>query len=278
MQVLQTDRPPYEYVISAAAAPAGFANGVDVEDRIVQMVDEFQNLNMYIDTGVEDKPCRAHMSTAEMRTAPLLVTGSLIGVVSEELMLWLPMRFWTNIVPKMKAEEARAMTLNYGRLYGHTITPDLATYIVYVTNGVPGRILELLLPKMGKPWLASRDDVDRALEFEVDIEGTIKKDWDVPDFTAKLNYHLESGEELDIVLESEQVVIMIECKHYAQDRLDQLTPSMVDDFVAKATRLHQTNFVEKELRLGFFSKHGVEPTLRDYLAARHIWLTPGEEP
>jgi hypothetical protein len=47
------------------------------------MIDEFQNLNMYIDAGVEDKPCKADMSTAEMKVATLLITVSIMGVVSE---------------------------------------------------------------------------------------------------------------------------------------------------------------------------------------------------
>jgi hypothetical protein len=41
---------------------------------------------LVIDAGVEDKPCKAYISTAEMKVAPLLITGSLMGLVSEELM------------------------------------------------------------------------------------------------------------------------------------------------------------------------------------------------
>ncbi len=98
------------------SAPKDFIGRVEemvgFDDRVVQMLDEFQNLNLYIDAGVEDKPCKAYLSTAESRLAPLIITGSLMGVVIEELTRWLPMRFGTNIVPKMKAEEAHAMTLN----------------------------------------------------------------------------------------------------------------------------------------------------------------------
>ncbi len=75
------------------------------------------------------------------------------------------------------------------------------------------------------------------------------------------------------MLEGEKVVVMAECKHYAPGNRDKLTPTMVDDFVDKATRLHQMHFADKELRLGFFSKYGFEPVLRDYLAERGIWTT-----
>ncbi|MDM8520367.1 hypothetical protein QUF64_09995 [Anaerolineales bacterium HSG6] len=436
LRVLQTNSPPYEYVISAVAAPAGFATTVGVEDQVVQMIDEFQYLNKHIDAGVVDKPCMAYMGTAESKVAPLLITGSLMGVVSEDLMRWLPQRFSNFFVPKMKPEEAKEMTLNYGQSYGYPITPEIAEYIVYITNGIPGRIVELLPPKMGKPAISSLDDVDRALEFEVGIEGTIKYDWDeylsmamdkvndvhmrrityflcknegtryypselkeamsldiddqqlrrelellfkydiielrggryggvfdrtlkkvlmvnyadlfnLPDedfdvyfkndnmldylkeraerlelslaearelrkklarlqgqhnnlkghyyerevllrlikaiidgdgglvegisvtaFNDNLNYHLTTGEEIDIVLDDEHVVIMAECKNYAPDNLDKITPKMVDEFVDKANWLHQADFAKKELRLGFFSKHGFQKSLADYLTKR----------
>ncbi len=177
-RTLKTDKPLYEYVIAAVATPQGFATTVGVEERVVQMVDEFQYLNMYIDAGVEDKPCKAYMSTAESRQAPLLITGSLMGVVSEELMRWLPQRFSERIVPKMKAAETVAMTLNYGRLYDHAITPEVAEYIAHVTNNVPGRIVELLTPAIGKPRITTFEDVDHALELEAGPRGNITKDWD----------------------------------------------------------------------------------------------------
>jgi hypothetical protein len=69
---------------------------------------------------------------------------------------------------------------------------------------------------------------------------------------------------------------MVAGKHYAATQLHKLTPTMVDSFVDKATRLHQARFAGKELRLGFFSKYGFEPALREYLAERGIWATAAE--
>ncbi|MDM8532208.1 hypothetical protein QUF63_13630 [Anaerolineales bacterium HSG25] len=433
LQMMETELPLYEYIISAVATPAAFATTPGVEDRVVQMIDEFQYLNKYINAGEEDKPCKAYMSTAESRVAPLLITGSWMGVVAEELMLWLPQRFYQLTVPKMKPEEAIAMTMNYGDVYGHGIGFEVARYIVYITNGVPGRIIHLLTPSFEKPIISTIDDVDVCLEAEVDEIGNIKNDWDeyllmamdqvndinmrrityflcknegnwyfphelkealsidvtdkklkeelgllfkydiidakggryggifdrtlkkvlmkgdphlfnlpkdefatyfkndgmldylkerseelelslaearklneqltalrgqhnrlkghyyerevllrlikgiiddedglvagitVTNFTDTLNYHLETGEEIDILLEGEQVVIMAECKNYMFDNIDKITSKMVDEFVDKANRLHQTRFADKELRLGFFSKYGLQTTLADYL-------------
>lgn len=434
LEILEADDfPLYEYVIPAVAVPHGFASAHGVADRVVQMIDEFQYFNMYIDAGVEDKPCKAYMATAESRHAPLLITGSLMGVVAEELMRWLPQRFGEMYVPKMKSEESIAMTLNYGSIYGHTITPEIADYIYYITNGIPGRIIELLSPKINKAMIHSIGDVDKALEFEVSIKGTIKDDWDdylkmamnevnnvnmrqmtyflcrnegtrysptelkkamalkiedsqlrqdlellfkydiieldggryggvfdrtlkkvlmknysdilnlsdeefvsyfkndnmldylkervelleiglaeaenlrnklavlrgehndlkghyykrevllamiqgiidnkgglvrdisVTAFTSTLNYHLETGEEIDIVLEGEQVVIMAECKNYLPRYLHNISKKIVDEFMDKARRLHQSRFTNKEFRLGFFSRHGFETKMADYI-------------
>ena len=177
MRMLQRDKSPYEYIIAATSTPRGFATTPGVEEKIVQMIDEFQYLNMYIDAGIEDKPCKAYMSTAEMKVAPLLITGSLMGVVSEELMLWLPQRFYEVMVPKMNIDESITMTLNYCFIYGQPVTKEIAEYIVHITNNVPGRIVELLTPNMNKPLIKTIEDADRALDFEVD-QGNIKKDWD----------------------------------------------------------------------------------------------------
>ncbi|MCP4111679.1 MAG: hypothetical protein GY749_40180 [Desulfobacteraceae bacterium] len=174
---MKTEKPLYEYVIGATATPRSFATTPGVEEQIVQMIDEFQYLNMYIDAGVEDKPCKDYMATAEMKVAPLLITGSLMGVVSEELMRWLPHRFSEFIVPKMDARESVAMTLNYGKLYDHRLNPGIAEYIAYITNNVPGRIVELLTPKFGKPCISTTEEADHALNYEVD-DGTIRHDWD----------------------------------------------------------------------------------------------------
>ena len=178
LHLSQQEMPLYEYILAAVSVPRGFATMVGIEEQVVQMLDEFQYLNMYIDAGAEKKPCKAYMSAAESRVAPLLITGSLMGVVSEDLMLYLPHRFSEIPVPKMESAEAAEMTMNYGMLYGHRMTPEIAEYIVSVTNGVPGRVVEMLSPKIGKPRISSVRDADQVLEFEVGTHGGIKNDWE----------------------------------------------------------------------------------------------------
>ncbi len=177
MHLSQLEMPQYEYVLAAVGVPQGFTSMVGVEDQVVQMLDEFQYLNMYIDAGDEDKPCKAYMSPAESRSAPLLITGSLMGVVSYDLMRYLPQRFDEFIVPKMNTEESIEMTLNYAELFGQRVNREIASYIVHITNNVPGRIVDLLFPKFGKTLISSLDNADKALAWEVE-KGRIRSDWE----------------------------------------------------------------------------------------------------
>jgi|GEM_PF-1066755 len=434
----QREMPQYEYVLAAVGVPQGFATMVGVEDQVVQMLDEFQYLNMHIDAGVEKKPCKAYMSPAESRVAPLLITGSLMGVVSHDLMRWLPQRFSEFIVPRMDTEESVEMTLNYGRLFGQPISHGTAAYIVHVTNNVPGRITELLTPRFGKTAISSPEEADEALAWEVG-KGQIRSDWEeylsyamngvnsvnlrrityflcrhegewyypsqlrqamsldmdeeelrrelrllhkydliedqggkyggvfdrtlkkvlmtinadlyglpvdefdsylrndnmldylkervsqlelslaeardlrrkineirgrhnnmkghyyehvilfrliraiidgssaglvsgvsVTDFRPSVAYHLETGEEIDVLVEGEHAVIAAECKNYGLENIDKITADMVDRFIEKAGRLRKERFPDKELRLVFFSKHGFESKLESYLEEKGI--------
>ncbi len=177
LRVSELEKPPYAYIIKAVGVPRGFASMVGVEDQVVQMLDEFQYLNMYIDAGNEDKPCKAYMSPAESRVAPLLITGSLMGVVSNDLMRWLPQRFTEVSVPRMDESESVEMTLNYAGFFGYRTDRETAGYIAHITNNVPGRIVDLLAPNIGKPEISTFEDADRALAWEVE-KGRIRSDWE----------------------------------------------------------------------------------------------------
>ncbi len=107
------------------------------------------------------------------------------------------------------------------------------------------------------------------LKRMIEGEGGLVEGMNVTTCAFTLNYHLETGEEIDLVLEDEQTLVMVECKNYAPKYLYKITPQMVDDFVDKAHRLH-ARFADRELRVGFFSKHGLQPSLEEYLTAHNI--------
>lgn len=166
----------YDYISFAIEVPHAFATTVGIEEKVVQMIDEFQYLNDQVDVQDKDIPSKAYMSTAESKVAPLLVTGSFMGVLADQLTLYTPHRFMHVFVPEMVREEAHEMILNYGKVYKHHFDDEIADYIYDMTAGVPGRIIALLSPILGKPTINNKNDVDEALQFEV-TKGTIRNDW-----------------------------------------------------------------------------------------------------
>jgi hypothetical protein len=113
----------------------------------------------------------------------------------------------------------------------------------------------------------------RLFQEIIDGKGGLVADIRATAFTPAIGYHLETGEEMDIVLEGEQAVVMVQCKNYAPKDLYKITTTMVDEFVDKATRLHTARFSDKELRLGFFSKYGFEQKMETYLTQHGIVFT-----
>jgi hypothetical protein len=77
-----------------------------------------------------------------------------------------------------------------------------------------------------------------------------------------LNFFLETGKEIDIVLEGDNVVIMAECKNFAPENIYKITEKMVEVFADKATRLAKERFQQKKLRLCYFSKNGFEEKMK----------------
>jgi len=92
-------------------------------------------------------------------------------------MRYLPQRFTEILVPRMDESESTEMTLNYAKFFGYHIDRETAGYIVHITNNVPGRIVDLLAPNMGKPEISTFDDTDKALAWEVE-KGRIRSDWE----------------------------------------------------------------------------------------------------
>ncbi|MCP4158128.1 MAG: hypothetical protein GY757_61075, partial [bacterium] len=81
------------------------------KEFVVQMIDEFQFLNamIYWDKkweNVADTLAGGYLSTAESKIAPLLVSGSWVGWLMNELIMMLPARFDFIFLKNMPEDEA----------------------------------------------------------------------------------------------------------------------------------------------------------------------------
>ncbi|MCP4146248.1 MAG: hypothetical protein GY757_00730, partial [bacterium] len=89
-------------------------------EYIVQMIDEFQFINdkIYRDKAMKIKlydMAAGYLGTAESKVAPLLISGSWVGWLINELMIMLPSRFRYEYLENMPEDESVEMIYKFSR-------------------------------------------------------------------------------------------------------------------------------------------------------------------
>ena len=102
---------------------------------IVQIIDEFQFMNSIIykkkkksKDQLADNLAGGYLSTAESKIAPLLVSGSWVGWLMNELDTMLPNRFWYEYLGNMPEDEAVEMVYKYSAFFDVPITEETACW------------------------------------------------------------------------------------------------------------------------------------------------------
>ncbi|MGD2090949.1 MAG: hypothetical protein PVH61_32545 [Candidatus Aminicenantes bacterium] len=150
---------------------------------IVQMIDEFQFLNVmiYRDKNMKilaDDLAGGYLSTAESKIAPLLVSGSWVGWLMKELSSMLPARFWYKYLKPMPEDEAAETLYKYSRFFEVPVTDETAYLLVNHTEGNPFYISAVIRSRYPGKDLTTLDGLSSTLEFEtLDDEGIIKLSW-----------------------------------------------------------------------------------------------------
>jgi hypothetical protein len=153
------------------------------KEFIVQMIDEFQFLNamIYWDKSKEnpaDTLAGGYLSTAESKIAPLLVSGSWVGWLMDELTNMLPARFRHKYLKNMPENEASEVLFKYSRFFDVPVTEETAFSLVRITEGNPFYISSVIRSDYPGKDLTSIDGLTGALEFEtLDDQGGIKLSW-----------------------------------------------------------------------------------------------------
>jgi hypothetical protein len=187
------------------------------DERAVQMIDEFQFLNHYIHWDI-DKQRRAkgfagsYLHTAEYKNAPLLVSGSWIGWLLDDLNKLLPARFIIEDFQNMPKHEAIAMALNYSEIEEVPVTYETACLIAELTDGNPFYISSLFQSNDRDKDFSTRDGIIKTLNFEtLDKRGIIKGTWMEYILTAIHRVNDLNGKKIILYL----------CKHKNQERTRQ---------------------------------------------------------
>jgi hypothetical protein len=153
------------------------------KEFIVQMIDEFQFMNAMIYRDKEMKILArnlagGYLSTAESKIAPLLVSGSWVGWLMDELNQMLPARFRYKFLKNMPEDEASEVLFKYSRFFDVPVTEEIAFSLVRISEGNPFYISSVIRSDYPGKDLTSIDGLTRALEFEtLDDQGLIKTSW-----------------------------------------------------------------------------------------------------
>ena len=153
------------------------------KEFIVQIIDEFQFLNAMIywdeaKTRLADDLAGGYLSTAESKTAPLLVSGSWVGWLMNELITMLPARFRFTPLENMPEDEAVEMIFKYSRFFDVPVTEETAFLIARLTEGSPFYISSILRSQYRDKDLSTIEGLSKTLEFEtLNDRGEIKSTW-----------------------------------------------------------------------------------------------------
>jgi hypothetical protein len=155
------------------------------KEFIVQMLDEFQFLNavVYWDKNksrdnLAKNLAGGYLSTAESKIAPLLVSGSWVGWLMNELNMMLPARFKYKSLKNMPEDEAVEMVFNYSRFFDVPVSEENAYLIARLSEGSPFYISSIIRSDYKDKDLTTVAGLTGALEFEtLDDHGVIKSTW-----------------------------------------------------------------------------------------------------
>ena len=152
-------------------------------ERILQIIDEFQFINRYIywDKYKERRAsdlAGSYFHTAEYKNAPLLVTGSWVGWLMDDLNKMLPGRFTIADFGNMPRNEAIEMAFNYSEIFNIPISYETACIIADLTEGSPFYISSLFQSDCPDKDFSTETGILEVLDFEtIDKRGSIRGTW-----------------------------------------------------------------------------------------------------
>ena len=148
-------------------------------EKIIQIIDEFQNINTYIydkDKDLLDKMSGTYMQVAEFREAPLIVSGSEVHWLLK-IVRSLTGRFQTYPLENLPEEEARQAIEKYADFMNTTINKAAEEKIWELTRGDPLYIKALFLSRYNRAKDYTVDEnIVHVYEKEIS-EGEIYTTW-----------------------------------------------------------------------------------------------------
>jgi hypothetical protein len=140
-------------------------------DFIVQMIDEFQFMNamIYRDKDMNilaEDLAGGYLSTAESKVAPLLVSGSWVGWLMNELNTMLPSRFRYEYLENMPEDEAVELVYKFSRYFDVPVTEETVYLMMEIAEGSPFYLSSIIRSRYRDKDLNTVKGLTGTLEFE----------------------------------------------------------------------------------------------------------------
>jgi hypothetical protein len=152
-------------------------------EKILQIIDEFQYFNSEIYRDKETKNrindfAAGYMATAEYKNAPLLISGSWVGWLTNDLITMLPGRFITISLDPLPENEAIEMIRKYSDFYQIPTADHVMYLMASLCECNPFYISSIIQGSYPEKDLSATEGLLAILEFEtLNPRGTIKKTW-----------------------------------------------------------------------------------------------------
>ncbi len=218
------------------------------DERIVQMIDEFQFINHFV---FRDKDCTmriknlaaSYLHTCEYKSAPLLVAGSWVGWLMDDLNRFLPGRFLKDPLGNLTEDESVEMIYKYAHIEKVSVTEETVWLIAHLTEGNPFYISALFRSKYPGRDLATGEGVRKTLEFE-----TLNTDASIN--TAWMEYLDSAFSRINDVHAKEIVLFLSKNRHRYVSRKElkkKLNLDITDIELEKKFRaLHRADIIEED--------------------------------
>ncbi|VEN73007.1 conserved hypothetical protein [Candidatus Desulfarcum epimagneticum] len=187
------------------------------DERVLQMIDEFQFINRYI---FRDKACKDRLSelagsylhTCEYKNAPMLVSGSWVGWLMEDLQKMLPGRFIIDDFGNMPKNEAIEMALNYSEIMQVPTNYDNACVIAELTEGNPFYISSLFQSVYRDKDFTAEQGIIDVLDFETRHKsGAIRGTW--------MEYILSATDRINDINGKKMILYICQKKEVTRDEI-----------------------------------------------------------
>jgi len=155
-------------------------------DYFLVIIDEFQHLNRYIFDSWPGIPepqlvelAGSYLGTSESKIAPLLITGSEVGMLMRLIYRQLPKRFEFYFLEKFQEQDFLELGYKFSALYGIPVTDDCLLLAQRLLGGHPAYLRDIFRSKNPNKDLTAAEGLYDTYLFEVGKpQGRIRAGWE----------------------------------------------------------------------------------------------------